>query len=271
MDQLFLIKLALSFITGAVVVAFSTVISERIGTRFGGIFAAMPNTIIVTSVFIAWTQDAAAAVEATRSMPVAIIGVFCYLIAYYYSSLKFPKSFLKPIILALFAWFATVVLGSFLKLDMLLLGAGVAIFSIPAFIVLFGQPPNPQAKKPKASNSELLMRGILGGLVVCAAVIVTKYLSIFYGGSMGAFPAVLTSSFAILHYRHGSGFVREFMRTVPFGTVGLFVFAYSANQFYLVRGVILGTFYGWILSAICILILYLSIPRFFDYASFFKR
>ncbi|MFH1257410.1 MAG: DUF3147 family protein [Candidatus Micrarchaeota archaeon] len=240
MDQLFLLKLILAFISGAVVVTLTTVISERISTKYGGIFAAMPNTMVITTIFIAWTQNVQAAVEATTSAPIGIMGLFCFYITYFYSSMKWPKSYLKPIAMALIAWFIVAIIGSTIRLDWSFSAIGVALFSIPAFYILYRQKPNPQMRKERATIKELMIRGIFSGTVVAVGVIIAKYLSIYFGGTMAAFPAVLTSAFAILHYKYGSAYVREFLRTVPFGTLSLFVFAYSANQLFLVVGMVYG-------------------------------
>ena len=42
MDDIFFLKLALSFIVGGAWIALTTVLAEKFGTKLGGIFAGLP-------------------------------------------------------------------------------------------------------------------------------------------------------------------------------------------------------------------------------------
>lgn len=262
MDQVFLLKLVLSFFSGAALVCVVTLLSERIGTKLGGIAAGMPTTIVLAAVFIAWTQDTQAAVQATRAMLIGIAAVFGFLFTYFFASKRFERSFTIPISAALLVWLLIAIPGTRYMPHIFASSVIVIFFSLPVFyFILLKQKPSPQEKKPRAGIQELLLRGLLGGSVVSMAVIIAKLVSASYGGAFGAFPAVLTSSFAILHFKHGSQFVREFMRTVPLGTFSLFIFAISANRFYPVQGVAFGTVIAYVLSLLSLAILYKLVIR----------
>ncbi len=56
MGSSFLLKLAISFLTGAAWVTLSTLASERYGSRVGGLIGGMPSTAVVSLLFIGLTQ-----------------------------------------------------------------------------------------------------------------------------------------------------------------------------------------------------------------------
>jgi hypothetical protein len=48
MDNIFLLKLALSFIVGSLWITMGTVLAERYGTKIGGLVAGLPSTILIS-------------------------------------------------------------------------------------------------------------------------------------------------------------------------------------------------------------------------------
>ena len=72
MNSIFLFKLFLSFIVGGLYIALTIRISERIGSRIGGLLIGLPSTLLVSLIFIAWTQNAGAAVSAGETLPAPV-------------------------------------------------------------------------------------------------------------------------------------------------------------------------------------------------------
>src|SRR5260221_14387282 len=84
MVDLFTLKLILSFVVGGSYVIGATIVADNLGTKLGGLIAGLPSTILFGLLFIAWTQNTQASVEATTLLP-AVIGVACFfLITYVY-------------------------------------------------------------------------------------------------------------------------------------------------------------------------------------------
>lgn len=259
MEQTFLLKLLVSFFTGAVVVALVTVLSERIGPKLGGIVTGMPNSMLIALLFIYWTQGTPAAIEATHATLFGISGLLLYETVFFLSSRRF-KGFVIPLSLSLLAWLLVALPAAYFNPDLIPASAILILFSIPAFYFLaIMQAPNPQEKKPRIGLSELAFRGLFGGTVVSISVILAKYVGIVYGGAFGAFPASLTSSLVILHHKHGPGFVREFLRTVPFGTFSLFTFSLSAKWLFPMYGVPVGAVLSLISSTAILAVMYYSL------------
>jgi uncharacterized membrane protein (GlpM family) len=259
MDWAFLLKLILSFVTGATVVVLVTIISERVGTRIGGVVTSMPSTSVIALVFIAWTEGSGAAHEATYAMPMGMAAVCAFILTYFLATKRFGRSFVAPIILSILIWFIIALPAMSSKLDLFISSLAFFLLYIPTYyLVSFSNKPNPQPKKPSAGSGEILLRAFFGGAVISLAVIMARFAGPLYGGTFGVFPAVFSSSFIILHSKHGPEFMQEFMRTIPFGAIGTFTFALSANQLYPVYGVALGTIFAYALAVLAVCILYFA-------------
>lgn len=82
MDNIFVLKLILSFIVGSLWITMVTILAEKYGTRIGGLMAGLPSTIPISLFFIAWTQSERVAVDATTIVPI-IGGINCIFIVAY--------------------------------------------------------------------------------------------------------------------------------------------------------------------------------------------
>ena len=84
MESLFIAKVALSFLVAGIWIAFATVLSERFGSKIGGLIACMPSTIVVSLFFIGITQTPEFAAAATNAVPlgetVSCIFLFVFII-----------------------------------------------------------------------------------------------------------------------------------------------------------------------------------------------
>jgi len=65
----FIIKLIISFFVGAIWITSVTVISEKLGTKIGGVLGGLPSTCLIALFFIGWTQSPEVASHATIIMP----------------------------------------------------------------------------------------------------------------------------------------------------------------------------------------------------------
>jgi hypothetical protein len=127
MDDIFLLKLALSFIVGGIWIGLATVLAEKFGTKFGGIFAGLPSMSAAALFFIAWSQTPAFASETTTIMPVAMGLNGLFVLVY---SLLVRYSFWYSLIAALGLWFA-------LSFGLALLKFDNFFVSLVGFVVLF--------------------------------------------------------------------------------------------------------------------------------------
>ena len=89
--DIFLIKIILAFVIGAVWITLATVIAEKFGTKIGGMVLGLPSTTAISLFFIAWTQSPSVAAEATTIIPI-IMGINTLFILGYVFVSKFNFS-----------------------------------------------------------------------------------------------------------------------------------------------------------------------------------
>lgn len=77
-----LLHLALAFAVGSLWVILVTVLSEKKGSRFGGVLAGIPSTSALAFLFIGINQSSAAAVQATTVFPLVISFTCAYVLFY---------------------------------------------------------------------------------------------------------------------------------------------------------------------------------------------
>ena len=237
MDSFFL-KLLLSFITGAALVTLATIIAERVGTKLGGIITGMPSTAPIALIFIAWSGGAGAAIESTYAMPMGLAAASAFVVVYFLALGKFGRSFVLPLILSLFAWLILAIPAMTSKQPIFVYSlVYLAVLCLLYYFVIHSNKSNPQGKKERVELSEVLARAVFGGIVVSFAVVMARFAGPLYGGTFGTFPAVFSSTFIILHRKHGPEFMREFMRTIPFGSFSAFAFIVSANSLCPIYGI----------------------------------
>src|SRR3989344_1903322 len=80
--DIFLLKLILTFIVGALWVNLGMIIAEKYGTKIGGVIAGLPSTALVTLFFIGWTQSAQFAAQSTTIVPI-VTGISGFFVAVY--------------------------------------------------------------------------------------------------------------------------------------------------------------------------------------------
>ena len=69
MNDIFILKLVLSFLIGGAWVTTATHLADRYGTKIGGIITGLPSTALIALFFIGWTQSPVIAVDATTIIP----------------------------------------------------------------------------------------------------------------------------------------------------------------------------------------------------------
>jgi hypothetical protein len=253
--DIFFFKLLLSFLTGAAVVTLTTTVSERASTKLGGIITGMPSTSVVAIIFIAWTQGEGAAIESTYAMPLGIAAAAAFVLVYFFT-LERWKSFLPSLILSLFGWLVLAIPAMVSRQNIFASSiVYITVFLLLCYFVAFKNKLNPQAKRQRADKHELLFRALFGGFVISLAVIMARFAGPLYGGAFGTFPAVFSSTFVILHHKHGSEFMKEFMRTIPLGSLSAFTFIVSANHFCQSLGLITGLLIAYSIGILPILFL----------------
>jgi uncharacterized membrane protein (GlpM family) len=205
----FLLKLALSFVIGGGWIALTTIAAERLGTRLGGLIGGLPSTIVVSMLFIGWTQGNEQLYHATTAVPLAMGLNAVYLITYVG---LLHRGVTVAIGGALTAWAVLqglLIASGIDDLDLAL--AAWAAILLGSYLILRRVADTTSSRKVvlRYAPRQVIWRGTLGGSVIALAVLLAKLGGPIYGSVFSCFPAVFTSTLVIAARSAGAAFTRS--------------------------------------------------------------
>ncbi len=219
--DVFWLKVLLSFLVGGSYIAFTIWVSERFGSKIGGVLIGLPSTSLASLAFIAWSQGVPAAVSTVPVIP-AVFGASCLFVAVFFLLQKKGVGNAFPI--AFCMWFAITLSFVFLKLEDLALSVGTGILLSVAAIIVLSRFPHRRLQDVHSPKMEFLFRSAFAGGVVAFAVLVAKFAGPLWGGVFAAFPAAFSSSIFLLSKKHGAEFAGSVARTMPYGSMSTVAF-----------------------------------------------
>jgi hypothetical protein len=261
LNNIFLLKLVLSFLIGGVWVTTATHLADKYGTKIGGIITGLPSTALVSLFFIGWTQSPLVSVEATTIIP--IIGAVNALFLLVYIFLV-PKNFWLALGSSFLVWggfsFALVLL----KFDDFLLSIG--IYAVVAFLsfLLIEKGIRVRSERPALVRNTLrtlMFRGLFSGAIVVLAVIMGKIGGPLLGGMFAMFPAMFTGTLLISYFAHGSLFSSAMMKVALLSASSVVLYAILVRFTYIPLGLILGTLVSILVSFSYAFIIHISLIK----------
>jgi len=247
-DNIFLLKLILAFLTGGTWVLIATIIADKFGSKIGGLIAGLPSTLLFSLLFIGWAQTPAIAVKAASIVP--IIGGINTLFLVIFSS-KIKRGLLISLIYAFALWiilsFLAVILR-FHNFNVILLGY-VLMFSFSYYVFEFKlKIPSIAGKKIQYTRQQILLRGLLSGLIVSLSVLFGKIGGPTIGGMFGMFPAMFTSTLIITYLTHGPQFSSAIAKSSMISSISIVVYAVAVRHSYNSLGLVYGTVLATLVS-----------------------
>ena len=219
--DVFWLKVLLSFLVGGSYIAFTIWVSEKFGSKLGGVLIGLPSTSLVSLAFIAWSQGVPAAVATVPVIP-AVFGASCSFVAVFFLLQK--RGVGNAFAIALGLWFVLTSSFVFLKLESLALSVGIGILLSAAAINALSSFPHRKLPNTHSPKTEFLFRSAFAGGVVACAVILAKFAGPLWGGVFAAFPAAFSSSVFLLSRKHGAEFAGSVARTMPYGSLSTMAF-----------------------------------------------
>ena len=202
MENIFLLKLVLSFIVVSVWVTSWTIVAERYGSKVGGLVAGLPSTILLGLFFIAWTQSTKVAAEATTVVPIVGVVNCLFIVAYI---LLVRINFWLALSGALAVWFMLSFLLVIFKFNNF-------VFSIVGYICLLLvsfyfvekklQVKSESSRKVKLTFTLMVILGLISGFIVTIAVVLTRVGGPLPGGVFTMFPAMFLGTLLITYFSH---------------------------------------------------------------------
>lgn len=249
MNSILLIQIIISFIVGGLVIAFQTLIAERIAHRFRAYVLAIPTTMAVGFMFIAITKNPADVAEAVIVVP-AILGI-------------------EYIGLLLFAWLSRYNLTiSLLGLTLVwFIGALGLSFYPPAtywlscvigfgcigisYIGVRSLPMHTQLKPFPITPRTIALRSTLAGTIIVVIVILSHTLGNIWGGLASMFPAAFSSTLIIYYLTQGKRVMPAVVLSLFFpGVVGFIVYGLVVAWSYPEFGIAIGTILAYLVTGI---------------------
>lgn len=226
--DVFLIKLVLSFVVGGGYIALTLWASEHFGPKLGGVLTGLPSTMLISLLFIAWTQNDAAAVLASSVMPITISTCALFLVAFVHLA---RRGITLALVGSLAFWFFITVPFGVWRVAYMPVAIALGLAGIIFSIWMLKDAPDKRVQTHMTAPL-FLFRAATAGLVVAAAVLLGKMLGPVWGGIAGGFPAAFSSTMVLLTRKHGPEFAASVAKIAPYGNIASIVFL--AGFYYLV-------------------------------------
>ncbi len=242
LDQTFLIKLALSFLVGSIWITSVTVIAERFGSKIGGFIGGLPSTIVVALIFIGLTQSNIAASRAAVMIPL-VMGVNGFFILIYLATVH--RGLIKAILGALFFWGIMIWFVIQLDLEGFWISFTVWLSALIFCVYITERVMNIAHKggiRVPYTMQQIVTRGIISGLIISTAVLITKLAGPMVGGIFSNFPVIFMSTLYITHRTGGREFSRAVAKTLMLSAmINVGVYSFTAHFAYQHLGLVWGT------------------------------
>ena len=260
--DIFLLKLILTFIVGGLWINLGTIITEKYGTKIGGVIAGLPSTVAVTLFFIGWTQSAQFASQSTAIVPI-VTGISGFFVAVYFLLAK--RGIVLALTVSLLMWLVlslTLVQLNFNNLLYSIIGL-IFFIVISYFILEIKSKVKSEGKRIiHYTATQLAFRGTLGGSIMVLGVFLAKIGGPLIGGAFAAFPAMFLGTIIITHFAHGKDFSAAVMKVMVLsGTINVSVYAIAVRYFYILFGLFIGTVLSFAVSLVTGYLVYLFVLK----------
>lgn len=225
-SQVFWLRIVLSFIVGGLYIGGLTRLSEKVGSKLGGLLIGMPSIVLIGLIFIAWNQNSAALVEATSIMPATIAASSIFLMAFI---LLYRFGLAKAYLAALAIWFVLNLPLVFYKVTHIGIAIMIAAVLLSISTTFFHKQKHRTLPPFKLSRQALLLRVTFSGALVALAVFISRFLGPIWGGLFASFPAAFSATVLILARAHGVEFTAAVSRTMVSGNLANIIFVCGVN------------------------------------------
>lgn len=242
MDDVFLVKLFISFIVGGIWTVLATVLADKYGSKAGGVIAGLPSTGLFSLVFIAWTQDISSVTASTTMIPISVGVEMIFLVIYIY---LVRRGFYLALIASFSVWFLLASLLFFSGFNNYL--GSIVVYFITLLICgyiaekVIRTRSIAKGQKIVYSNKIFIYRGLLGGFIVSLIVVLSKLISPSLGGIFTGFPAMILSIILITYFTQGAEFSAATMKSSVFSLSSLVLYSVLVRYSYGPFGIVVGT------------------------------
>lgn len=249
MDILFIQRLLLSVVVAGVWITLATIISEKMGSKLGGMIGNLPSTIFTSLLFIGITQGVDFAAATTVTVP---LGMFLSTMFLFVFISLVSKGLIAAVTAGLLTWIALAMMFSFFK------DYGVITWSVLYFVGAVGtylfaekvQKIHSSGKVKKSySIGQIIFRALFAGSIVGLSVLVAQVSSPFWAGLFASFPAMMLSAMVILTLSAGYPFARATGKVMLLASTNIVIYSYVAGALFPIIGLWWGTLTAYAVAA----------------------
>jgi hypothetical protein len=228
----FALTVVLSFLIGGAYVSGVIWLSERIGSRAGAAIAGLPSTILVSIVFIVFSEGPEVARAAVAVVPLMFTSALIYALIFLRMVATFKNAARYPIavIVATLAWLLTALIIRQTASIPFYYAVLFALFSLFGFRYALRKYVTVKSVKIKLTDNIYLLRFIVGGALIAASVIAAHVIDPTWGGIIASFPAMLGVILYFLNKSQGDKFLKGFLRSLPLSYIGSLTFIIIVHQ-----------------------------------------
>jgi hypothetical protein len=193
-----------------------TRISERFGSKLGGLLIALPSITLVGLSFIALTQNPEVLVAATTVMPSSIAASTIFLMSFVF---LYRFGWIRAYLGAVAVWFALNLPLVVFKVENIGLSVLLAALFFCVSIAFFRKYPHRKLLPSKISGKAFLFRVFFAGGFIALAVLLAELLGPAWGGLFASFPAAFSAAVLLFARKHGIDFTTSVSRTMVTGAL----------------------------------------------------
>ncbi len=249
-SALFAQQLVLSVVVAGIWITLATMVSERMGTKAGGMIGNLPSTILTSLLFIGITQTPSFAAEATASVP---LGMFLSTLFLFVFITLASNGIWIALAAGLTVWTLLAIAASFFQ------DAGRIAWILLYFFGAIGtyllaekvlKIPSMGRIKRRYSAGQILFRALFAGSVVGASVLIARTGSAFWAGLFASFPAMMLSAMVILSLSAGFAFAQATGKVMLLASTNIVIYSFVAGALFPVLGIWWGTLVSYLVSAL---------------------
>ncbi len=251
-----LVEIILPFFFSFAVVILITMLAERFGTKVGGIAGTLPSTIIIAFLFIALNRGIP---FANHSVTIAIAVMAMNLLFLSAFAALIPRSLPHALIGSFGIWTVGTVAIYVSNLDNMLVSQvafAAAYLGCLWFLEKHKRIPSQQRIHMTYSAKKILLRGLLAGVVIAAAVVLSN-VNAALSGVLAMFPAIFLSTMLIADLEHGPDFTRGLAKAMIYGSYSVTAYGAAIFILYPAIGITAGTIGAILISLAISVIIYL--------------
>jgi len=237
----FAMRVLASFAVAGAWIGTATMISERYGSKVGGLVGNLPSNIVVSFIFITLTQNAAFTADAARAVPLGMTINNLFMLVFMVGT---RRGLRVAIPLSLAAWFGAVTAAHAIGLPGWKVATAMFFGSVVLVFLLMERGLKLRTHNARAvrySARQVVARMIFAGTVVSTSVIVAHSAGPYWAGLFSTFPAVMMSTLVILSSAQSPAFAGGVAKVLVLSSANILAFAFVAAATYQRIGLVAGT------------------------------